>query len=167
MLTFGMKAPLSFERLITLCKGMIPDQDIAVVRSVVAPAGILCGEIRNKTLARWYSFETMLRNEFVMIRAARKKTDATKYLRRDGCPESAHAAHIAINAYRKPSLMESERALDQERWQELDELALGHYFDVDSLIIYACKLLILEKWDRINAADKKQLLENALTYAAV
>ena len=44
----------------------------------------------------------------------------------------------------------------------MDELATGHYFDLDFLISYALKLLILERWERINSADKPRLLEEVL-----
>jgi hypothetical protein len=165
MLSFGMKPPLSFAKLVVACETLIPDRDIETLKAVIASVDG-CGSSGNRTLAKWASFETMLRNELVKIRSLRKKTDPVKYLRQDGCPESAYAAHMAINAYRKPSILEAEKALDIERWRELDELAVGHYFDLDALIVYAQKLLILEKWDNIQMADKARLLEDSLAGAA-
>lgn len=163
MLSFGMKAPLSFDRLVYLCKGLVTDKDIETLRAVTVPGGAQDGYAGNRTLAKWRSFDTMLRNELVTIRAQRKKQDPVKYLRQDGSPESAYTAHIAINAYRKPSILESEKALDLERWHELDELASGHHFDLDALVVYALKLMILVKWDAIRAADKGRLLEEVLS----
>ena len=71
-------------------------------------------------------------------------------------------AHIAVTAHRNPSIIESEETLDRERWNFLDGLAAGHYFDIDSLIVYANKLLILERWERINTADKAKAIEELL-----
>ena len=51
--------------------------------------------------------------------------------------------------------------LDQARWAKLDELSFGHYFDLEALIIYAYKLRLLERWEKIRTADKERLLENA------
>ena len=166
MLSFGTPPPLSFEKLADSCKGLIPDEDIGTLREAAIPSGAQCGAAGNKTLMKWRSFDIMLRNELVKIRSLRKKADPLKYLRRGGCPELIYASHIAINACRKPSILEAEKALDLERWHELDELALGHYFDLDALIIYAYKLLMLEKWNRINTADKRRLLEDSLAPAA-
>ncbi|MDD5512600.1 MAG: DUF2764 family protein, partial [Candidatus Omnitrophica bacterium] len=45
------------------------------------------------------------------------------------------------------------------RWAFLEELNTGHYFDFEVLIIYALKLLLLEKWLRIQGADKSQVME--------
>lgn len=162
MLSFGMKPPLSFDKLVYSCKGLVEDKDIETLKATVLPDGTQGGHAENQALMKWRSFDTMLRNELVMIRAQRKKEDPGKYLRQDGSPESAYAAHIAINAYRKPSILEAEKALDLERWHELDELAAGHYFDLDALVVYALKLMILTKWDAIRTADKKRLLERVL-----
>lgn len=165
MLSFGMKPPLSFDMLAASCKGLIADEDIETLKAAVVPdsgQGGHTGHAENRTLMKWRSFDTMLRNELVTIRAQRKKEDPVKYLRQDGVPESAYAAHLAINAYRKPSILEAEKALDLERWHELDELASGHYFDLDALVVYALKLMILVKWDAIRIADKKRLLEEVL-----
>lgn len=166
MLRFGIKAPFSIAELMELCENKIPDEDMGLLRRVFLPEEISCCSVKNDTLARWRSFDTMLRNELVKIRASRKRVDPSKYLRRDGCPESVYAAHIAINAYRRPSIIEAEADLDRERWSKLDELGMGHYFDLDALIIYAIKLSILEKWDRVESADKRRLLEDALVAAA-
>ena len=137
-LTFGVKPPISFGGLLKACEGLIPDRDMAIIRALAGPE-VDCPKTENITLRKWSSFETMLRNELVKIRAARKKMDPVKYLREDGCAESFYAAHIAINAYRKMSLSESEKALDADRWKYLEELAIGHYFDLDLLITYAIK----------------------------
>ena len=95
------------------------------------------------------------------VRAARKHTDVTKYLRHERYIEPP-IAHLAMNAYRSPSPLEGERILDEARWQKLEELSFGHYFDLEFLLIYALKLLILERWERIYAADKISLLEETL-----
>jgi len=162
-LAFGARPPFTADKFIELCEDLIPEDDLKTLRSAVKIFPFEgCPPEEGGVLARWRSFDTMLRNELVKIRASRKKTDPAKYLRQDGCPESAHTAHIAINAYRKPSILESERSLDLERWGELEELAFGHYFDLSALIIYAHKLLILERWDKINNSDNRRLLEDTL-----
>lgn len=162
-LTFGAKPPFSVGRFMELCRNLIPENDLDVLRSAVDIFPFEgCPPESGGTLARWRSFDTMLRNELVKARALRRKLDPSKYIRQDGCPESSHAAHIAVNAYRKTSILEAERSLDLERWYKLEELAFSHYFDLDALIIYAHKLMILEKWDRVNISDGRRLLEECL-----
>jgi len=147
MLHFGTKPPFPFDKFCQLCEGLIPDKNIDVLKK-----------------ASWLAFDRALRNELVKIRAAHKKLDPLKYLRyaRDNGDTDPSITHIALHAYRTPSILEAEKFLDQARWRSLDELAIGHYFDIDYLIVYANKLLILERWERINTLDRVKALEKVL-----
>ncbi len=160
-LTFGSKPPLSFDGFLKACAELIPDEDIALLKSI--PDGdIASQETDNRMLKKWTGFDNALRNELVKIRALHMKKDPVKYLREDISPDSAYTSHLALNAYRKPSPLEGEKALDLDRWMYLEEMSIGHYFDLDILVIYACKLLMLEKWSRIQSAQPQKMLEEVL-----
>jgi hypothetical protein len=113
------------------------------------------------SLKEWVNFEVALRNELVRARASRKKIDPSKFLRLPDSPQ-AWISHIAMLAYRCTSILEAERILDQARWNFLEDLSQGHYFDFDYLLIYGLKLKILERWEAIQTADKEDLLNSAL-----
>ena len=161
MLHFGMKPPFSYLEFIQICAGRISEKDINILKSLSMQGEYSAEDAKTTIVKKWLLFEAALRNELVKIRAARKHIDPVKYLRPDADADLAFA-NIAINAYRNPSILETERMLDEARWRKLDELAIGHYFDLDSLIIYAYKLLILERWERIRTADSPRLLEETL-----
>ncbi len=155
MLHFGTKPPFPFNKFCQLCEGLIPDKDIDILKKASTP-----GE---------YNFDSALKNELVKIRAAHKKLDPLKYLRKNlgqstkgQSPFFPDITHIALHAYRTPSILEAEKFLDQARWRFLDDLAIGHYFDIDSLTVYANKLLILERWERINTIDRVKALGKTL-----
>ena len=158
-LHYGGKLPFSFETFLNKCDELIPQKDLGALKSlrseVPSPQKI-------QTMQKFLEFETLLRNELVRLRAVRKKVAPEKYLRPDGYA-GISIYHVAQAAQRSPSPLEAEKILDQARWDFLDELSFGHYFDPDSLIIYALKLLILERWEKINSADKPTLLENLIT----
>lgn len=158
MLNFGARPPFSFEGFLARCEELIPQKDLKALKAIpsAAPA-----QLKAAVLKKIQGFDTILRNELVRIRAAHKKIDPVKYLRPDGF-SGPSIYHIALAAHRNPSPLEGERLLDRERWNFLDELSVGHYFDADFLIIYASKLLILERWERINNSDKTGLLEDCL-----
>lgn len=161
MLNFGARPPFDFKRFIGICRGLMPDAEIEMLEAI--PGGYVARE--QPTFRKWRAFDAALRNELVKIRASRKHLDPLKYMRPDGFIEP-RIIHIAMNAHRSASLLEAEKMLDQERWQMLEELSAGHYFDIDFLVIYAQKLLILERWERIRSADKQRLLAEALTERA-
>lgn len=162
MLQLGMKPPFSFENFLQICQDKIPESDMDILKTL-SPKGPQDHRqtIVHPTLKKWHALDAALRNELVRIRAARKHLDPAKYLRADGAAEP-YIARAAMNAYRNPSALDAEKALDEERWRLLDELARGHYFDLDALIVYALKLLILERWERIRSADKARILAETL-----
>ena len=137
-----MKPPFSFEGFLEMCDNSILDPD-------------------QPTLKKWNAFDRALRNALVKIRSARKHVDPIKYLHQDEHDDPS-ITHLAMNAYKNPSILESEKILDEERWHFLEELQSGHFFDIDSLIVYGQKLLILERWERINTSDKSRMLEEVL-----
>jgi len=160
MLRLDRESPFSFEKFLEICKSSLSENDIEILKS--------CKKISHShydneqpTLKKWHSFDVALRNALVKIRSARKHKDPDKYLRRDGYVDP-YITNIAMNAYKNPSILESEKILDEERWRALDELQTGHYFDIDTLVIYAHKLLISEKWDRVKESNKSHVLEEAL-----
>lgn len=157
---FGIKAPFSYEKFLAMCEGLIPGDEISLLRRLDI-AGEEIPPRYHPTLKKWHEFERALKNELVKIRAGRKRVDPYKYLRHDGYPEP-RLYQAALQAYRNPSPLDGEKALDQERWRFLDELSQGHYFDLDLLIIYALKLLILRKWDKVYAANGPELVESMI-----
>lgn len=158
MLHFGLRPPIPFEKFLLRCKELIPQKDFEVLENLPTQ-GAYKGT--QETINKWFDFDTMLRNELVKLRASRKKIEPAKYLRPDGYAGPSFY-HIALAAQRNPSPQEAERSLDLARWNFLEELSFGHYFDLDFLIIYAYKLLILQRWERINLADKSKILDEIL-----
>lgn len=160
-LNFDMKPPFSFKDFLQKCFEFIPSQDYAVLQALPKTEEAVGKKVKHPIIKEWISFDSALRNELVKIRASHKHIDAGKYIRPDGYSGPA-ISHIALTAHRNISIQEAEKFLDGERWNFLDSLALGHYFDLGFLIVYAYKLLILERWQRIRTADRQALLDKAL-----
>ncbi len=161
MLHFGVIPPFSSERFMAMCRDLIPENDWRILEQCRRQT-LLEEKISHPTLKKWVDFEVGLRNELVKVRAAHKKIEPAKYLRRDGYSE-IELYHIAIHSHRITSLIESEKFLDRERWRKLDDLSLGHYFDPEFLIIYYFKLRILLRWENFAQADKEAQLAQVLT----
>ncbi|TRZ95704.1 DUF2764 family protein [bacterium] len=160
-LHFATKPPFTFSEFLKLCAGFISAQEFELLPIVLGLKECLYNG-NQSTLLRLCLFERNLRNELVKIRAARKHLDPQKYLRVDQGYVDSSIVYIAHTSFRNPEIMEGEKLLDLARWHMLDELSSGHYFDIDCLIIYARKLLILEKWQRIASANKAEVLNEAL-----
>jgi hypothetical protein len=163
MLHFGMKPPFSFERFLEQCRQFIPEKDFLLVSTLPKPEQYSATDKRYRIIQKWIEFDGALRNELVKLRAGRKHVDPATYLRTDGYSGSS-LAPVVIAANTTISILDAEKTLDEIRWKAIEELSTGHYFDLDLLITYAYKLLILQRWENIREADKTILLEHALQH---
>ena len=157
-LQFGSKPPFTFEKLLELSSRHISGEDMATLKRSSISGDYARKETEPPVLKKWRDFDTALRNELVKIRASHKRLDPNKYLR-PGEAADLSIPHITLTAHRNPNILEGERMLDETRWKFLSELEFSHYFDLEFLLIYAHKLLMLERWDRIGSADKNRMLE--------
>ncbi len=158
MLHPGMKPPFSSEEFFKLCRPFMPEGDFIILTSLPQPEEYGSYQSKTQVIRDWIDFDTALRNELVKTRAGRRHIEPQKYLR----PASRidlSLSHLAQGAQRNPQILEAERVLDEARWKELDALSFGHYFDLEFLVIYAYKLSILQRWERVSVADKQGILE--------
>jgi hypothetical protein len=163
MLHFGMKPPFSFERFLEICRRFIPEKDFQLLSTLPQPEHYTEHGKRHRIIRKWIAFDIGLRNELVRIRATKKHLEPGMYLRPGGSGGSSVApAGMAANMH--TSVLDAEMRLDEMRWKALEELSTGHYFDLDLLITYAYKLLILQRWENIRQADTTVLLEQALQH---
>lgn len=161
MLHFLMKPPFSSEGFPGLCSPFIPERDVQVLRSLPHPGNYDEKNTRGPVIRQWIAFDTALTNELVKMRAARKRLGPGTYLRAAD-PEEPLSLPGGLAAILSASPQDAEEDLDEIRWKALDELVTGHYFDLEFLIIYALKLRILERWEKIHSADGTALLRQAL-----
>lgn len=160
-LQFGTKPPFSYEQFLDMCHHRIPEPDFALLSSLPQAPEYPAYEKGQKTIRKWVDFDTAMRNELVKIRAQKIHRDPATSLRGSvfGDPTLATSTAAAMG---NPSLLEAELELDEERWNALERLATGHYFDVDLLITYAYKLLILIRWENVRNADAARMLHRVL-----
>jgi len=161
MLQFATKPPFSVNDFLNRCAEFIPQLDAQLIKQVVSTDAYLLNVSGPEILLQWKEFDLALRNELVKARAVRKKVDPAKFSRGD--PHfDMNITHIAQASLRHISILEAERYLDLERWKMLEQAAYGHYFDLDFLLVYSLKLVILERWVKIDACDKAELAEKVL-----
>jgi len=160
MLEFGMKMPFSYSDFLIQCREQLSPTDIGIIeRITIGPFETI--EDPLSTFQEWKRFDRALRNEIVRYRAARKAKDPIQYLRGENYPDPfvSGFAHLAVN---QDSPIEAELYLDRVRWEKIEELESGHYFDIGYLVTYALRLQILERWDRINSDSGTEILQAAL-----
>ena len=115
-------------------------------------------------LDRWYDHERALRNALVIERAKRLGVTAAGHLR-DFRPDP-RLAEIARQLLALDSPLAADEELDRARWRFLEELAFGHYFDLETLVVYRLKLRILERRACFDPTVGAALLDRMLAHGA-
>lgn len=160
MLQFGMRHPFSFESFLEKCRTELSQDDINILARISIWPSVDIEDML-PLLKEWKGFSRGLKNELVRTRAVKKGKDPSRYLRgSEGVdPFIAPLAHWAVN---QDSPMEAELYLDKARWEKIEEIKTGHYFDLGYLIAYGLQLQILERWDRINSDEGIKVLEELI-----
>ncbi|MFA6723341.1 MAG: DUF2764 family protein [Lentisphaeria bacterium] len=163
-LRFGEKAALSWQDFLQRCQERLSAEECAGLAALsLEPLAPQEGE--PPLIRDWKLAERYLRNLLAAQRARKRRLDENTYLR----PSDIFSVQLGKRVEEimlLPNAWEREQALDQLRWQRLDELAFGHDFNFEALIVYAYRLLILEKLARQDeekgAAFAAELLAKAL-----
>ena len=138
------------------CESTVAEKDFETLKaSLLSP--VQGTAVTNPVLKSWYDWENTLRSELVKLRAAKKGTDAEKYISDN--PGEAGVVEIAREAFNQSSPLDGEKILDQARWDFLDMLEAGHMFDIGKLIIYYLKLQLLNRRALLNKEKGQQEYE--------
>ncbi len=156
MLEFGMNVSFSYQNFLSLCKIQLTPVDMETIeRAIILPTEDI--KDPSPTLKEWKMFDITLRNELVKSRAHKHGKDPVQYMREDH--QDPFISHFTQYIVTENSPLEAELSLDRKRWEKIEELKIGHYFDIDFLISYALQLQILERWSRINSPGGMEILQ--------
>ncbi|MCF7913892.1 MAG: DUF2764 domain-containing protein [Spirochaetaceae bacterium] len=154
LLQFEDKPPLTLDELYYSCRGNIDADDLALLETVSLEPGAAQG---NELLEKWYTWETSLRNELVKLRSQKIGVESEKYRREGevipGIPETAR------EAANQDSPLAGEQILNKARWTFLEELEVGHYFDLVKLMLYALKLQLLHRRSKFTTEQGREKFE--------
>ena len=155
VLSFGIKPPLSYGDFIEDCRRLMPSKDFAIIeKATLIPTASI--PTQNYVLDAWIVFDRNLRNEMVKFRSTHAKKDPTDFLRGEKGVDP-FLANIVLEATKAPDPLTAERFIDKTKWQRLEELEQGYYFDIANLITYAIKLQILERYQAIESPKGQEV----------
>jgi len=152
--------PMGSAEFLDRCReSLSPDLAEAVAQAALLPTG---QKKCTKTMRRWFTFETYLRNCAATIRLARFQHGGLTFTPKDTDLFSPTIRKQVEEALALSTPAEREKALDLIRWHYLDEMEAGHSFDQPLLEIYALRLLLLEKQASRNLQDGKAAFDAIL-----
>lgn len=141
MLLFGEPPPFSSEDFLTRCAGVLHRGDLAVLAAALAGRPITGSAVADAWLRR----ETQLRNAVARFRATRLGVDPRGF-QRDHRGYDLMVEQAVADALAQPTPLGREQDLDRARWRVAEEIALGDPFGLGTVLAFAVKLRIAERW---------------------
>lgn len=167
-LRWGEKPPFSYEDFMAKCRTDL-GADIAdcLEKLRLVPLDDVCHASDTGNL--WHDFEAYIRNNVAEIRQVKLRRGASMFVHRNTPRLSPGDRKRVEEIMALQSPKERELALDKMRWQYLDELSAGHFFDIRALEVYTLRLLLQNKqtsWQpKAGRAVFTQILEKGFAQA--
>lgn len=133
---------LKVDAFLDICKSNLVENDFHTVNSI-SHRDLKNIESSVSVIIKWKSWEGTLRNEIAKLRAVSLGIESSSFMYET--ETNSEAPGVARSAFKMDSPLLAEDYLDKARWQFLDEIEQGHYFDLEKLIIYSLRLQILER----------------------
>jgi len=133
---------LSAEAFLASCERFVSVAGQADLQAVFSPTE---DPPSTAVAATWLAWETQWRNAVAQQRAARRRLEASPYLR----SHPGYRVDIALRvaeAYARETPLARELALTELCWRLLDELALQDSWGLAALYAYAVKLRLAWRW---------------------
>ena len=108
--------------------------------------------------AWWHGLDTQIRNVQARIRAHRLNVDAHSFVRMHEGFDVAVEKTIT-EAMTLPNPLERELAIDRCRWAALDERVLNDPYGLETVLAYALRLRMVERWARLSEETGMERIE--------
>ena len=163
LLTYENKDAIEPFEFLDVLADHLPQDERELVSAATIDAPLDTTRTGQTTLDRWRDFERGLRNALVGLRAPGKSVEASRHIRLD---EAGHAntepseiAEGSREAFAHESPLSGEDQLNRVRWQFLDDLEVGHFFDLDRIVIYYLRLQLLARRRLFTRANGEERFE--------
>ena len=145
LLQFGQTFPVAPSDFNAMCADYLSPGDLILIREAHSEdIAVSC-----PVLSSWKSWNRALRNTLATGRAKDQGIDPEPFLRED--EYVAGVPGIAQEAMSAETPLQAEMILAEGAWKKLEELEVGHHFDIERILVYALKLEILQRvsgWER-------------------
>lgn len=137
---------------------------------------VLC--CKNKFLKSWFEFELNITNVFAAINSRNFRinpeyqiignTPVAIQLRKNqtkdfGLTVDFPLVEKLLQIASLPNIIDRERSIDLLKWNWLDEMTFFHYFDIEKVISYLIKLLIVNRWMKLDPATGQKMFDHILS----
>ncbi|MBN1686172.1 MAG: DUF2764 family protein [Spirochaetales bacterium] len=138
-LSFDSETFPSDEQFVALCRENLSKADLRAVLQL----DLTDEKLPEAALVKkWFGWNSSLQADLAFLRAQGRGKNADEYQNVD---RIAGTEEVAREAFAASSPLAAEQVIERGRWSFLDELEVGHYFDLGKLVVYRLRISILER----------------------
>ena len=138
-------------------------------------------QVKNEFLSKWFTFNLNLKNLITAMNCNRYNYDIKSQIIESEKQSSINtlllnnrlnhdlfeeelpfAEQIFRIANSDSSMIEKEKSIDKIRWDYLDEEIFFHFFTIEKIISFVVKLIIAERWMKMDKKTGKELLNRLI-----
>ncbi len=150
-ISIGEMPAISFDEFAGLCSEHLTNSDMVTLNTILNNNE---ASSSHPFMKAWNEKETLFRNAISRIRASQLNREDSDFTRPAASFDS-YVEKAAIEALSESNPLEKELSLDKHRWQQLEELEGFGMFTIKSILTYALKLKIAERWSKLDREKAK------------
>lgn len=132
----------------------------------------------NRFVRKWFAFNLDLNNvmaasicqkhSYDISRAIVGENEVAQLLRKGGLNKNSSLAAVLpelgdiVALTNIDNLLDRERAIDNLRWQWLEDTTLFCYFEIDNVLAYFLKMKILDRWSGLSVEHGEEVFRGIL-----
>lgn len=140
-LLFDQEQSADVEEFLDFCSRQLSEKDYSIL-SITKIEDFPAPHYSNPLVEEWQNWEKALRNALVFLRAQGLGIEPIDVVPSEDFIE---VQDIAREAFSQDSPLQAELVLLRARWTFLEEKEVGHFFDLEKLLIYYLKLQLLQR----------------------
>ena len=156
-LSFEGKSPMTPQKFLEDCHEFISKEDYESIK-ILMEGNWRDPQKLSGTFRRIWQANHNFVNALTAFRAQRAGKNPRDYIQ-DGGSNDPRLDELFHAASKEENLLEGQKIIDSARWEMLDAMSLGHYFDEVILAAYALKLKILERYEAVQSPRGRELFE--------
>lgn len=134
--------------------------------------------VKNAFLKDWFEFELNITNIFTAINCRNHHINPEPEIIGDSVISSLlrknqskdYGLGIEFPMVEKllqiatlPNIIDKERSIDLLKWNYLDEMTVFHYFDIELIISYLIKLMIVDRWLKLDKETGQEMFKRIVS----
>lgn len=113
-------------------------------------------------IAKYFEFDRLVRNTTVNVLAQKTKQDPYLHFRGKYDPDQEGVKEITT-ALSEENLYEREKKLDILRWNNISEIVVFDYFNINTILAFIAKAKIVSRWSTMDKKIGAELFEKLVT----